>query len=922
MKKLLLVIFFLVSLLSFSQESEARITITFDAVSMVEAIAMIEAKTDYRFYFIEDWFTNTAVSGTFQEVTLQELLEEILKDTLFNYNTIEDTKVILTKYNRIYNELPNGFFEPEVITNTTKLNTIEKAEAPIFYNQNSSQVSKKIETVRIGKENKSSPRNTFVLEGTITNITNGGEAHNVAITVAGNGIGTVTNQDGSYRISLPKGMNVITASSLVFQDVKKRIILYNDGVLDFGLSEALEGLDEVVIQGNINQVLKEVSAGVTKVDVEQIKNVPLVLGERDIFKVAATMPGISSAGEGAEGYNVRGGKVDENLILLDDGVIYNPSHFFGIFSAINPFSTDEVTIYKGHVPAEYGGRLSSVFDIRTQDASVDKLAGEASIGLVTSNVLLEVPVVKEKAGLLVGIRATYSDIILRNLDNEELEKSEASFYDAILKYYHEINDKNSIRATGYFSRDDFSITSDSVFGYSNRMASLRWDHTFDEKNKGAFIVSNTQYKFDIEFDGQTNRNFELGYKVNETELKLNLVYKANSRHKINYGLSTKLYGIEPGFIRPLGDNSQVILNTIADEQALESALFISDIFKVTDRFSVEAGIRFSFFAALGASTQNVYEEDAPKNDGSLVETREYGSGEFIKTYGYPEFRIASRYLLTPELSIKAGVNTSAQYIHRLSTNTTAAPIDTWKLSDLNIKPQRAVQYSVGVFKNFKENMYELSAEGYYKRSKDILDYKVGAELLLNEELEQEVLQGEGKAYGIEFLLKKTSGKFSGWLAYTYARSFVKLDSDFAEERVNNGDFFRSNYDRPHDVSFVGNFKLTERFSLSGNFVYQTGRPVTVPTGNFIVDNVELLTFSDRNEFRIPDYYRLDLGFNVEGNHKKNKLAHSFWNISVYNVLGRNNPYSVFFVNEGGEIKAKQASIFTVPVPTISYNIKF
>ena len=325
---------------------------------------------------------------------------------------------------------------------------------------------------------------------------------------------------------------------------------------------------------------------------------------------------------------------------------------------------------------------------------------------------------------------------------------------------------------------------------------------------------------------------------------------------------------------------------------------------------------------MGEASQNIYEDGVPKGGDSFIETRTYGSGEAIETYGNPEFRIAGRYLFTPSFSVKGGVNTSAQYIHRLSSNTTASPIDTWKLSDANIKPQRAVQYSLGLFKNLNENMFELSLEGYYKTSKDILDYKVGAQLLLNEQLEQEVLQGDGKAYGIEFLLKKTYGKFNGWIGYTYARSLLKLDSDFAEERVNNGEYFSSNYDRPHDFSFVGNFKLTERFSFSSNFVYQTGRPVTAATGSFIINDVEAVTFSDRNEFRIPDYYRLDLGFNVEGNHKKNKLAHSFWTISVYNVLGRNNPYSVFFVNEGGEIKAKQTSIFTVPVPSISYNLKF
>lgn len=922
MKKFILVLFVLGSLVVKAQEINKRVSFNFNETSLYDAIIKIENQTDYQFYFIETWLQEYKVTGTYDNLSFPELLDEVFNNTLLNYYITQDGKVILTKYNRIYGELPNTFFEPEIVTNTITLAPKEESEDPIFYNKNTAQTISEIQTVRIGKEKENVKQNAFILQGKLANAKNGYPAANVAITIEGRRSGTVSKEDGSFSIKLAKGHNLVKFQSLEFQDISKRVIIYNNGTLNVDLIEALEGLDEVLLRGNVNKAVKDAPAGVTKIDVEKSKNVPLVLGERDIFKVAASLPGIATAGEGANGFNVRGGKTDQNLILLDDGVIYNPAHFFGIFSAINPFSTEEVTIYKGHVPAEYGGRLSSVFDILTKDASVDKIKGEASIGLVTSNAVVEVPIVKEKSGLLIGGRTTYSDLILQNLDNEELEKSSASFYDVIAKYNHKINDKNNLKVTAYYSKDKFSITSDSLFGYSNRMASIKWRHIFNDENTASVLLTNSQYKFDIEFDGQTNRNFELGYTLNETALKLIFNKKFNTKHLFKYGLELKRYDISPGFIRPLGTNSQVESRTIADEQALEGALFLSDIFKVTKDLQIEAGLRYSFFSAVGEASQNIYEDGIPKSDDSFIETRTYGSGESIKTYGNPEFRIAGRYLFTPSFSVKGGVNTSAQYIHRLSSNTTASPIDTWKLSDANIKPQRAVQYSLGLFKNLNENMYEVSLEGYYKKSNDILDYKVGAQLLLNEALEQEVLQGDGKAYGVEFLLKKTYGKFNGWIGYTYARSLLKLDSDFAEERVNNGEYFSSNYDRPHDFSFVGNFKLTERFSFSSNFVYQTGRPVTVATGSFIINDVEAVTFSDRNEFRIPDYYRLDLGFNVEGNHKKNKLAHSFWTISVYNVLGRNNPYSVFFVNEGGEIKAKQTSIFTVPVPSISYNLKF
>lgn len=641
-----------------------------------------------------------------------------------------------------------------------------------------------------------------------------------------------------------------------------------------------------------------------------------------MLKVATALPGITTAGEGAAGLNVRGGKADQNLTLLDDVLIYNPQHFFGLFSALNPFTIGKVDIYKGAIPAEYGGRLSSVFDIKTKDPNTEKLEVEASFGPVTSNITVQTPVVKEKSGLMIGVRGAYANWILRSLDDEALNNSEASFYDGIITYNHKINEKNKIKATGYYSRDDFSITSDSTYVYSNQAISLKWDHKFNDKHQGNVLLANSRYQFDINFDGETNDDFKLGYSVNETELKLKMDYNHSPKYKFNYGLSNKLYQVQPGSIEPDGDGSIITPLTIDKEKALESAAFISGKFDFTPKFSVNAGIRYSLYNALGEGSQRRYEENRPRNEGTVIDTIQYKNNEVIQTYDGLEARFSARYILWPNFSLKAGYSNTYQYIHTLSNNTTVSPIDTWKLSDLNIEPQRAQQISFGAFKNFNEGVYELSIEGFYKKLDNILDFKVGSQILLNENVETEVLQGEGKAYGVEFLLRKNSGKLNGWLSYTYSRSLIKLDSEFPEEVVNNGNFFPANYDKPHDISLVTNYKFTKRFSLSANFVYQTGRPVTFPVGQFTLNGSEFVVFSDRNRFRIPDFYRLDLGFNVEGNHKNKKLAHSFWTISIYNVLGRNNPFSVFFVAEDGEIKPLQSSIFSIPVPSITYNLKF
>jgi len=925
MKRLLLTLFIYTSAFcAFAQQKEAPITVSFDDMPLKEAMKILERETAYDFFYLEPWLEGEKVSGVFENAPINELLEEILKNTILNFHVMNGEKIFLLQNSQVYDALPKDYFgRRELLDDDSNISYDDLEDAgPLFVNSNDGEQNSKLSTVRIGKEDKNIKRNRFVLSGKAVNIKTQEPIPDLAIVLKGKSGGTSTDSDGNYSIELPSGKNILETSGLGIQNSETEVIIYNDGVYNLNLNESFEVLDEVVVQGNIDRNVEEALTGVTLIETEKIKNIPLILGERDILKVAVALPGITNTGEGASGYNVRGGRTDQNLVLLDNGVIYNPSHFFGIFSALNPFSTGTAEIYKGNIPAEFGGRISSVFDISTKKANVENFSGEASIGPVTSNIVLETPIVKGKSGLLLGVRATYSNWVLNSLNNERLKNSKASFFDLVAKYDHAINDKNDIEATAYYSRDNFSITSDSIFDYSNRLFSLKWSHKFNDKNTGNLILSNSEYRFGIKFDGDANDDFDLGYKNNETELKIKMKYLHSKKHTFDYGIMGKLYSIDPGDISPLNLDSNVSNLSIPREKALESAVFLSDSYEVTDKLLIDMGLRYSFFAALGDGIQRIYQEGLPKNDGSFLEAQEFDNNEFIKTYGGPEVRLSTRYFLKPDFSIKASFNNGYQYIHTLSNNTTVSPTDTWKLSDINIEPQQANQYSLGLYKNFDGNTYELSLEGYYKKQKNLLDYKVGAQLLLNDAIETEVLQGNGKAYGVEFLMKKNFGKLNGWIGYTYSRSFIKLDSEFGEERVNGGSFFPSNYDKPHDVSIVTNYKFTKRFSASANFVYQTGRPVTFPIGNFSFNNSEFAFYGNRNKFRIPDYYRLDLSFNMEGNHKIKKFAHSFWSFSIYNVLGRNNPYSVFFVTEDGDIKAYQSSIFAIPVPTLTYNFKF
>ncbi|WP_350285654.1 carboxypeptidase-like regulatory domain-containing protein [uncultured Croceitalea sp.] len=902
-----------------AQEKENKFSFDFNNSVQKSAIDEISKVTGYKIYYLSEWLSNDTINKSFNDISIDKALDFIFEDTNINYFFFEGDKIVLTKNTIIYEELPEDFFG--------KVDTLEQVETtaeidPLFYEGFKTTSDKKIETFRIGKTNRNNLKKTYRLSGIVSNIDTKEPIPDLTIILEDGASGVVTKENGYFDVQLKSGLNILEFRALGIENVKKRVFMYNDGNLNIELAESFNQLEEVVLSGELNRNVEESLTGAEEIDVEESKNIPLVLGERDVLKVATSLPGISTAGEGSAGFNVRGGESDQNLILFDEAVIYNPQHFFGLFSALNPFAISQLDIFKGSIPAEYGGRVSSVFDIKTKNANANKFSGEASIGPVTSNLLLEVPVVKDKSSFMIGGRAAYANWILRSLNEESLNNSQASFYDVIANYNHKINDNNNVKVTAYYSKDDFSITSDSVYLYNNRLLSLKWDHKFNKKNTGSLILSNSAYDFNIEFDKGSEADFDLGYSVNETGLKLKMNYLHSPKQKFNYGIESKLYSVEPGSIDPIGGASIVNPLDIPTERGLESAAFISSNIDITDKLSLDAGVRYSFFAALGESEQRAFAEGAPRNEGTVIDTLSFDKNEVIETYGGPEFRISARYLLSNDFSLKASYNNTIQYIHRLSNNTTVSPIDTWKLSDLNIEPQRGRQYSLGLYKNFNTNTYEVSLEGFYKTTENTLDFKTGAQLLLNENIETEVLQGEGKSYGVEFLIRKNNGRLNGWLGYTYSRSLLSFDSQFSEERINNGDFFPSNFDKPHDISLVANYKFTKRFSLSTNFVYQTGRPVTVPVGNFNFNNSEFAVFSDRNSFRIPDFYRLDLGFNIEGNHKIKKLAHSFWTISIYNVLGRNNPFSVFFVTENGQVEALKASIFSVPVPAITYNFKF
>lgn len=928
MKKILLlfIIVFNSSAALFAQNSNEKISINFNEVSIADAIKNIEKTTSYKFYFDPTWadFNKNKITGSYNNVTIEELLEKILSKTELNFIIIKK-KIILTLNNKIHDELPKNYFPDAPIVDKTDM--ITHSENPIFYKQYDSltnySVNKKTSIIFIGKENNESIKKNFTVSGYIRNEETNKPEPNINIKILNKNINTSSDIDGHYTLQLPRGMNTIEIKSMRFKLIKKTLMVYDDGNFDINLNDKSNELDEVVIKRKGQRTTETVISGLVSIDIENVKNVPLILGERDILKVATTFPGIKTTGEGSAGFNVRGGKEDQNLFLLDNAVLYNPQHFLGFFSAINPYTAKKADIYKGSIPASFGGRLSSVFDITTKNGNSEKFSGEGTIGPVTTNLALSIPIEKNKSGIIIGGRATYSDWILKALDDENLKNSQAGFYDGIVKYNNAINKNNNLEATLYYSNDKFSISSDSVFKYTNRLASVKWDHSFNDKNKGSLIFTNSEYKFNIDYYADDINAFDFGYKLNESQLLLKFNYFLNKKHNISYGISSKLYNISPGYQHTKNPEATLVNTDIDKEKALENGIYISDNFKFNDKLLIDFGLRYSFYASLGEADVNTYESGKPLSDATVTGVEHYKNNEIAKTYGGFEPRIAARYFFNEDFSVKAGYDVTRQYIHLLSSNVTQSPTDTWKLSDSNVAPQSGQQISLGLFKNLNNNLYEISLEGYYKKSQNILDYKVGSQLLLNQNVETELLQGEGKAYGIELLLKKTEGRLNGWIGYTYSRSLIKLDGGFNEEKVNGGVYFPSNFDKPHDLSAILNYRFTKRYSLSSNFLYQTGRPITYPIGTFNYGEAQYTLYSDRNAFRIPDYIRLDIGINIEGNHKIKKLAHSFWNISIYNVLGRSNPYSIYFVTDtNGKVKGYKTSIFSIPVPSISYNFKF
>ena len=682
-------------------------------------------------------------------------------------------------------------------------------------------------------------------------------------------------------------------------------------------------LAEIVVVSGRQSAVKSTMMGSEKFKPQLLKNIPSAFGESDIMKMVLTLPGITTVGEASSGYNVRGGATDQNLILFNGGTVYNPTHLFGLFTSFNSDAVEDVELFKSSIPVEYGGRISSVLKVTSKEANMQKLTGSASISVLTSKANLEIPIVKDHVSLLLNGRTTYSDWILKHLPKKSgYRNGTANFYDLGGVLTWKLNNMHRFKVYGYWSYDKFSFSSDDNYGYQNRNFSVEWRSILSEKITATLSAGLDHYDYFNEDRATPTMAARLSFGIDQTWGKLHFRHRLTEKQVFSYGLSVQHYNVQAGKYEPLGEESRIRTNQLEKEKALESAAYIDYEHSLTDKLSVSAGLRYSMFNALGPRDVNFYADGELPSEETLLETcHETG---VIKTYHAPEIRLSARYALMENLSLKAGFNTMHQYIHKVSNTSIMSPTDIWKLSDLNIKPQNGWQLAAGIYYETDDKAYELSAEAYYKHIGDYLNYRSSAVLLMNPHLETDVISTEGKAYGVELQAKKPLGKLNGWVSYTFSRSLLRQDDKRVAVPLNDGDWYPLEYDRPHEVKAVLNFKFTERYSLSSNFDYATGRPTTLPAGKYYnsYNQRYMPYYTDRNKYRIPDYMRLDLAFNIEPTHRLTSFFHTSFSIGVYNALARKNAYNIYYVTEGSEIKGYKLSVFGTAIPYVSLNIKF
>ena len=767
----------------------------------------------------------------------------------------------------------------------------------------------------------------FTISGYITDVETNETLIGVNVLFPELNLGTSTNEYGFYSISIPKGDQKLLISYLGFKNLTENVKFYEDQTYNIKLLPETEVLDEIIIKDNIEQLnLKSPQMSVNSLAISTIKKMPAALGEVDIIKSITLLPGVTNAGEGSSGFNVRGGAVDQNLILLDEAIIFNSSHLFGFFSVFNPDAIKDIKLYKGGIPANYGGRVSSVLNIYQKDGNSNDFNAQGGIGLISSRVLLEGPLKKEKGSYLIGGRSSYVHLFLPLI--ESVKDNKAYFYDLNTKLSYTIDNKNNLFLSGYFGRDVFDIANLFNNAYGNSVANFRWNHLFNNQlfSNLSLIYSDYDYKLDFSF-----ADFEWNSSIVNFNLKYDFKHYLSEKIKFEYGLNSIYYKFDPGLIQPTKEDSQIQTNKLTDKYALESSLYTGINYQLSNKFSIQLGGRLSNFIRLGQKL-NTYFNDNPLLYNSALKLYQgaepigeiqYNRGTVLKNFLYLEPRLAFSYQNNPSQSFKVSYNRMVQYLHLISNTNSPTPIDIWAPSGKFIDPQILDQFAIGYFKTFNSNRYNLEFEVFHKLIQNRLDYIDGAELIANDAIEQVLLAGEAKAKGIELLVRKNEGKLTGWIAYTLSRSEQRTPGRTSSEvGINNGDWYFTPYDKTHDISITTTYALNKKWDFNANFLYQTGQPITYPEAQYQFMNFSIPNYETRNSSRLPNYHRLDLSAIYSPN-RKDKEFSGQWVFSVFNAYNRQNAANIRFQKniDTGQNEAIRLSIFGI-IPSVTYNFKF
>ncbi|WKN43147.1 TonB-dependent receptor [Tunicatimonas pelagia] len=786
------------------------------------------------------------------------------------------------------------------------------------------------EKILLLREKKRSPtkkkKENATISGYITDASTGEELIGATVYIQELETGTVTNVYGYYSLSVPPGEYTLVLSFIGYQRQRLTVPIEESQTLNVEMAPEEVQLEEVIVTASetIPEV-QEMEMSTAKVDIQTIQKMPALLGEVDVIRSIQLLPGVSTVGEGAPGFNVRGGSVDQNLILLDEAPVFSSSHLLGFFSVFNPDAVKDIKLYKGGIPARYGGRLSSVLDVRQKEGNTKRFGLKGGIGLISSRLLAEGPIQKDKSSFMVAGRRSYGDLFLRMSNNEDINNTIIYFYDLNTKVNYKINDRNRLYLSGYFGRDVFGGAVENLrFDWGNRTGTLRWNHLFNDKLFSNFTAIYSDYNYRLAFANNGTdaalEEFEWQSSVTNRNLQADFTYFPSLSSTIDFGVSGIYYDFNPGSVTiRTNDQPPESPLDLNEEHAIEAAAYFNHEKKFGDRVTLQYGLRYSAFMNIGERDVFEYENGTPSPDNAVIDTVSYGAGEIIKFYDGLEPRFSLNYSLSKQTALKVSYNRLFQYIQLVSNTTAATPIDIWTPANQYIQPAIVDQIALGYFRNFRQNTFEFSAEVYYKNFQDLIDFRNGAELILNENLETELLSGNGRAYGLELLLKKREGRWTGWLSYTLARTERQVDG------INNNEYYPSNFDKPHDVSLVLNYNINKKWNASANFAYMTGRPTTPPAARFVYQGIVVPDYTGRNGARTPDYHRLDLSVNYEPPPKPGRRWRNSWNFGVYNVYARRNPYSVFFRPNSDNpaiTEAVQLSIFANLIPSITYNFTF